>query len=432
MKKTHLLVAILACFQLVFAAQQAAAAPWQNDDIEESIEEIGEQIEEALEALSESWGESADRLGEHFEQWAEEHAEELERWADEYAEDWEAWAEGLEQKMERFADEQEQVWNQWAERYEKNWQRWSEELESKEVDSDIVGELIERNLEMLSEMPLGQLVDGLLEEGLGEFSEAPWESLEELGKLAESAFQEPLAELAEEGIQKREAVNQEIRKLKNALKAIEVQQEEEALDNTSETERRAASEAALVKRDQIRAQIRALSNLLERDNLTEAQRNKLEQAIATLADAESMLAAENDESSKLREKLELRSRNPRGDREATIRERIKAEELRHAETLRAFNEDLRRTSEQARRAESRARQLEARKPKRVDGANLDPESKQRRDHSAARRDRTGKARSAEAETDLPRPAKSEIQMLREEIQQLRQEIRELKENSARQ
>ena len=86
MKKTYLLITFFACFQLAFAAQQAAAAPWQNDDIEESIEEIGEQMEEALEALSESVGESADRMGEHFEQWAEEHAEELEQWAEEHAE----------------------------------------------------------------------------------------------------------------------------------------------------------------------------------------------------------------------------------------------------------------------------------------------------------------------------------------------------------
>ena len=90
--------------------------------------------------------------------------------------------------MERFAENQEKVWNEWAERFEKSWEQWSEELESEEVDSEIVGELIERNLEMLSEMPLGQLVDGLLEEGLGELSDAPWESLEELGELAAKCF----------------------------------------------------------------------------------------------------------------------------------------------------------------------------------------------------------------------------------------------------
>ena len=101
---------------------------------------------------------------------------------------WEAWAKRMEQKMERLARDQEGEFQKWAQQYEKSWERLGDQLESSEVDPEVIGELVEQNLKMLSELPLGKLVDQALQDGLGELSTAPWESLDELGALAEKAL----------------------------------------------------------------------------------------------------------------------------------------------------------------------------------------------------------------------------------------------------
>ncbi len=452
MKKLYLLMAIFACLELAIVPRIAQALSPQSDEkIEETIEDVGQEIENALEEIAESFGMSAERMGQHFERWAEDHADELDDWSDKYGAQWENWANRFGRKMERFGRDQENVWGDWARQYEKNWQRWAEELESEEVDARAVGELVERNLKMLSKMPLGKMVEQLLDDGLGELSEAPWDSLEELGRLAERALDEPLNELtemADEGSEERQAMEKGVRDLRDALGRIgnEVQKQ---LGEEIEQQR-------ISERDRLQARVRALQELLGREQLTDRQRAKIEQLIKTLRDAEAMLAAESD-----RDLGDMRSPRPRRDqprgravrgdrdrdsesasdkdsqRERKMRSsRAPAEKKSAApakglsdEDLERFNDDLRRSSKESRQAEQKRKELESRRPKRADGKDLDPDSKtgQKKD---ALRWFSGERNSKEAaKTD--KETVSELQLLRQEIEKLRRQIEELKKSKGK-
>ena len=122
--------------------------------------------------------------------------EDIEAWAEKHAQEWEAWGEKFERNMESWAKKQEAHWEKWADSYSERWENWAEQLESGEFDGEEIEELVEKNLEMLSEMPLGQMVDQVLRDGVGELGDAPWESLGELSELAKSAMQQPLDEFA--------------------------------------------------------------------------------------------------------------------------------------------------------------------------------------------------------------------------------------------
>ena len=97
--------------------------------------------------------------------------------------DWEEWAKAFEAKMETWGKKQEVIWEKWAESYSAEWEQWGDKLESGQLKEADVKELLDRNLEMLSDMPLGELVDGLLNDGLQELKNAPWDSLYELQVL---------------------------------------------------------------------------------------------------------------------------------------------------------------------------------------------------------------------------------------------------------
>ena len=160
---------------------------------EAELEEATEQIELVAEELEQA----VEEIGERIEQWAEEHGEELEVWAEEYSGQWEEWAQGFETKMESWANEQEKVWEDWAEGYSQKWESWGEQLESGELSKEEMGELIERNLEMLGDMPIGPMIEGLMEQGMGGLKEAPWESLNDLKDMLEDSLEQSLQGIEE-------------------------------------------------------------------------------------------------------------------------------------------------------------------------------------------------------------------------------------------
>ena len=133
-----------------------------------------------------------------IEKLVEEHGKDLESWAEKHASEWEQWAERFESRMERLAKQQESSWEKWADDYSKRWEDWAEGLESGEFKPEEMHKLIDKNLEMLSEMPLEQLVDGALKEGLGELKNAPWESLGELHELVGGSIEQALKEMEKE------------------------------------------------------------------------------------------------------------------------------------------------------------------------------------------------------------------------------------------
>ena len=223
MKKVSFLVAFLAFLQITSGMQlkaQERLSERNRRTIEEALDLAGEDIGAEVEELLRQLEASAEKFSRTFERWAEENSEELEAWSEKYSDDWESWSKSFGRSVERLAEEQEDIWGQWAQRYEGDLERFADRLERDGIQSDNVGELVERNLKMLSKMPLGQLVDRAMEEGLGELSEAPWESLGELGDLAQNAFEKPLGEVIEvleEDSDERRTIERTARELSRAL-----------------------------------------------------------------------------------------------------------------------------------------------------------------------------------------------------------------------
>ena len=159
-----------------------------EDRVEGSITINGRRIEFDTKEF-ESWMEEN---AEQFEDWVEENAEHFEAWAERHASEWEEWAEGFEEKMEKWAEGAEKDFERWAEQYSGEWEEWAEQLESGEIDADEMGDLIKENLSMLSDMPLGELIEGAMKEGLGGLEDAPFESLGELNEIVGGALEQSL------------------------------------------------------------------------------------------------------------------------------------------------------------------------------------------------------------------------------------------------
>lgn len=399
MNKISFLVALLAMLQLAMGQRAAQAQQRLNDKrsvetAEQSTQEVAQEIEQLLQEL----GLDADKLGKTLERLAEENAQELENWSAKYAQQWEAWGDRFEQRLGQIAEDQEGVWRTWSSRYEKDLNRWAEKLESDELEPKQLGEFVEKNLDMLSKMPLGQMVDQVLEDGVGELKDAPWESLEELGALAQNSLNESMGE---------------IQKTLDESKGPKSQRDRPAV-RTSDP------------------RIEALLKLRRRDDATAEQRTRIDQLIdAYRQDGRRATRPERDWAD--REVIDI----PRDD---AIRKKVQRERNRQRDALKQFNEDLRRSSEESRKSELKARAHESRKTKRVDGKNIDARSKgnQKTDQNPLRRatrDRapgqsTGKSSSSRAkQTARSKKLDSELDGLREEIERLRLEVKRLKQES---
>lgn len=430
MKKVSFLVAFLAMMQIAMGQRVQAQQRVQQDrrTVEEALDRAGEDLGQELERLAEELGLSADRMGQSLERWAEENSQELEAWSQKYSQQWESWANRFENKLERLAQDQEGIWQQWAQRYEQDLDKWAAELESDDLDPKHLGEFVERNLEMLSQMPLGQMVDQVLEDGLGELSEAPWESLEELGELAKEAFEEPLSELSEileEGSNERQALERGARELGRAFDHLK----EDVGRNISDDQER-----AIQPRDpKIDPRIKALNQLRNRDGNSQEQVERIDQLIETIRDANRLRVDPRGESNQ-----RIRIDVPRRDQ---IQEKIQREKRRHNETLRQFNDELRQSSEDVRQSDERARELDSRNSKRVDGKNLDPNLKEsprsKQDPNRwfqrdGRANRSSSGQNANRNTDRNSKAdanESQLDSLRREIEKLRKEVQQLKKET---
>ncbi len=359
MKKVSFMVALLAVIQILLGSRIAQAQNLRIDDrhddratVEEALDRAGEDIGEELEELFAQLEETAEKLGGELERWAEENSEELEAWSEKYGHKWEQFGERFERAMESIAEDQEGVWSQWAERYERELEDWSNDLPRDGLKAQDIGRFIDDNLEALSQMPLGQLVDQALDEGFGELRTAPWESLEELGSLAKDALQEPIEELADlsiEGAKARRALQRSAREMERSLERLT----DDLGRNISDVDPR----------------IRRFKELLQRDDVTEQQRQSIEDMIDAIRSSDQR----PDARPRLRETERRDIDVPRRDQ---ILERIDREKKRHAQALDDFNMDLQRSSEDSRQEQRRKLDIEwqkkdSRAPKRTDGRNLD-------------------------------------------------------------
>ena len=380
MKKVSFMVALLAVIQILLGsrisqAQNLRLNQDRHDDrrtLEEALDAAGEDIGQELEELFEQLDATSQKIGEKFERWAEENSEELSAWSDKYGDQWEWFGERLSHTMESIADDQRGVWSQWAERYERDLQQWGNDLETDELTGENIGRFIDDNLEALSKMPLGKLVDQALEDGVGELRNAPWESLEELGVLAKDALQEPIEEFAEltiDGAKAKRAFDRSAREMGNALQRLgeDIERniaDSDLLDLVDEEQLRDSGLAEQAKND---PRIKRLQELLQNDELPELKRQAIEEMIdAFRSSAGSSRGLDRDNA---RRNIDV----PRRDQ---ILEKIEREKKRHAQALDDFNMDLQRSSQdslesQRRESDIQWRIKDSRAPKRLDGKDLD-------------------------------------------------------------
>ena len=180
-------------------ATMPASCVVAQESVEEAVGQLADEIGEAIE----SWVEENDveeigeEVGEAIEQWLRDNSEELESWSEEYGDRWGAWAKRFEKKISRWAKSHERDWNDWSKEYSDRLEAWSRKLESDELEVDQLGKLIENNIEMLSDIPLGKLIDGALKEGLSQLEDAPWDSIDDLQSMIRRSIEQSV-EKAEE------------------------------------------------------------------------------------------------------------------------------------------------------------------------------------------------------------------------------------------
>ena len=173
---------------LLLSSFVAAPATWAQS---EEVEDVAQALEEIAEQLNEKTG----NIAEAIEKAMEENSDELEEWADRYSQQWERWAERFEKRFNRWAEEQEDMWDDWSAEYGGQWEQWADKLENENLEGKELSRVIQGNLEMLGEMPLGQMVEGILKEGAEGFESAPWESLHDLQGVLQDAIKNSVDEV---------------------------------------------------------------------------------------------------------------------------------------------------------------------------------------------------------------------------------------------
>jgi len=287
-KRCHRKPILLAVTQILLGSRTAQSQNLRLDQdrhddrrtIEEALDVAGEDIGEELEQLLKQLDTTAGKIGQKFERWAEENAEELEAWSEKHGAKWEKFGERFGQTMESIADDQEGIWSRWAKRYERDLKRWEQDLQSDELSAENIGRFVDDNLEALSRMPLGQLVDQALEDGIGELRKAPWDSLEELGLLAQDALQEPVDELAGltiEGAKARRALDRSAQKMGRSLRQLS----EDLERNISDSDLQGLLDNEPAPRELLDQdpRVKRLKELLQREDINKQQRQSIEEMI---------------------------------------------------------------------------------------------------------------------------------------------------------
>ena len=159
----------------------------QLEEASEVVQEASEAVEETIEEVAEHVAEVGEEFSEALEKWMGQHSGELEKWSDKHGDQWNKWAQRLEQRVEKWSVNQEKQWKSWADHYENEMGALSKQLEKDELTSDDVSNLIETNLRLLGEIPVGQMIEQGIRAGANELESAPWKSLNDLSRIAGDA-----------------------------------------------------------------------------------------------------------------------------------------------------------------------------------------------------------------------------------------------------
>jgi hypothetical protein len=159
----------------------------QLEEASEVVQEASETVEETIEEVADHVAEVGEEFSKALEKWMRRHSGELENWSEEHGDQWTQWAEQLEQRVEKWSVDQEKKWKSWAEHYEEEMATLSKQLKKDELSSEDVGNLVETNLRLLAEIPIGQMIEQGIRAGANELESAPWESLNDLSRIAGEA-----------------------------------------------------------------------------------------------------------------------------------------------------------------------------------------------------------------------------------------------------
>jgi len=180
MKLKSILSTVVPTLAFALAIGSVPTSAYAQDNIEEELTQRLEDASEVVQDASEAVEDTIDEV-------VERHSGELENWSEENGDQWNEWAQRLEQRVEKWSVDQEKQWKSWADHYENEMADLSEKLEKDELSSDDVGDLIETNLRLLGEIPIGQMIQQGLREGARELESAPWKSLNDLSRIAGDA-----------------------------------------------------------------------------------------------------------------------------------------------------------------------------------------------------------------------------------------------------
>ncbi|MEM9944249.1 MAG: hypothetical protein AAF939_22025 [Planctomycetota bacterium] len=447
MKKSAYLITLVTLLQIILGGRYSSAQIQQQDrkSVEEALDQAGSELSHELELLFSQLAESSEKMEQVLESWAQQNADKIEMWQERYGDQWDRWANQMANRLERLSDRQEDVWSQWAQDFESELSLWAEDLEKngEGLTADQFQNLVARNIRTFSRIPAGQLVDELMEQGVGGLADAPWDSLGELDVLAEQSIAEPLAELEIElsnllqpDGHAAEAMGQSGRRMIRTLDQLRKDVERTISDDESSVSK--TTESDLETSEKSNPAIRSLKDLLDSGDISEDQKDRIRNAISVLRNGDLKKA----EVQKTEKKLEEVS--PRQD---GIRSKIRQEKQRRL--LDEFNVDLKKSSEQSRKEQLQKEQkqlrwkVEAKDSKRVDGRKQDANPTSRKNTTTdplnffrngrePRKSENGsksKHRKSDSKGSGGQPNRAsrndELQELKKEIAELKQIIKKL-------
>jgi hypothetical protein len=233
-----------------------AKVPSERNEAEEA-ERAAEERAEMAEAMSREWAAKS-------EEWAAEHEQRFQEWADRQSERWEEWAERYEAQWEEWAHEQEQVWEDWSEQYSRRWEEWAESLETGNLAPEDLKNLWKENMQLLGEMPLPQLYEGILQH-TAELKDAPWKELADLEPLIRDSLEDAMNEISE--LQSGDAKTEDLRDREANLK--QARQSLEKMRASLDQARKQLDKSAREQIDRLRKELKLAEKVGQGDPPTE-------------------------------------------------------------------------------------------------------------------------------------------------------------------
>ena len=228
MKRSQIIpIAISSLLALASTASLETQAQEKSSDVAEQVHDAGDAAGDAAEAIGETMDDVAEHVGEVSEEfskqlgkWMDEHGENLNGWTNEHGKDWQTWANSVQGRAEKWAEAQNKQWGSWSQLYETEMKSLTAKLDQEDLSAEEVGKLIDKNLDMLSKMPIGQMIENGIKEAADGLKTAPLKSLDGLKDIAGEAFQDSVKAAGEvastgaaEAMMSRDKVNELMDKL---------------------------------------------------------------------------------------------------------------------------------------------------------------------------------------------------------------------------